>query len=48
MTLIKNLAEQVDEEFCQLLYEIAVNAYSKFNWDSNPKEATGNMYFTKC
>ena len=37
--LIKNLAEQVDEEFCQLLYEIAVNAYSKFNVHPSPKEA---------
>jgi DNA polymerase-3 subunit gamma/tau len=36
---IKSLSIKVDEEFCQLLYEIAVNAYSKFNVHPNPKEA---------
>ena len=28
-----------DKEFCQLLYEIALNAYSKFSVHPNPKEA---------
>ena len=36
---IKSLSVKVDEEFCQLLYEISVNAYSKFNAHPNPKEA---------
>ena len=27
---IKDLSMEVDKEFCQLLYEIAINAYSKF------------------
>ena len=36
---IKSLAQKIDEEFCQLLYEISVNAYSKFNVHPNPKEA---------
>ena len=36
---IKSLSKKVDEEFCQLLYEISVNAYSKFNAHPNPKEA---------
>ena len=36
---IKSLSVKVDEEFCQLLYEISVNAYSKFNTHPNPKEA---------
>ena len=36
---IKSLSEKIDEEFCQLLYEISVNAYSKFNVHPNPKEA---------
>ena len=36
---IKSLAMKVDDEFCQLLYEIAVNAYSKFSAHPNPKEA---------
>jgi DNA polymerase-3 subunit gamma/tau len=36
---IKSLSKKVDEEFCQLLYEISVNAYSKFNVHPNPKEA---------
>jgi DNA polymerase-3 subunit gamma/tau len=36
---IKFLSEKIDEEFCQLLYEISVNAYSKFNVHPNPKEA---------
>ena len=30
-TDIKNLAAKIDDEFCQLLYEIAVNSFSKFN-----------------
>ena len=36
---IKEMATKVDNEFCQLLYEIAMNAYSKFNIHPNPKEA---------
>jgi DNA polymerase-3 subunit gamma/tau len=36
---IKSLSKKVDEEFCQLLYEISVNAYSKFNVHPHPKEA---------
>jgi DNA polymerase-3 subunit gamma/tau len=36
---IKNLSRDIDEEFCQLLYEIAVNTYSKFNAHPSPKEA---------
>ena len=38
-TDIKNLAANIDAEFCQLLYEIAVNSYSKFNAHPSPKEA---------
>ena len=36
---IKNLSKNIDEEFCQLLYEIAVNTYSKFNAHPSSKEA---------
>ena len=36
---IKNLANSMDKEFCQLLYEIAVTAYSKFSVHPNGKEA---------
>jgi len=36
---ITELALIVDKEFCQLLYEIALNAYSKFSVHPNPKEA---------
>jgi len=36
---IKDLAIKVDEEFCQLLYEIAVNAYSKFHVHPSAKES---------
>ena len=36
---IKKLSSNIDNEFCQLLYEIAVNSYSKFNAHPNPKEA---------
>jgi DNA polymerase-3 subunit gamma/tau len=36
---IQNLASGIDEEFCQLLYEIAVNSYSKFSAHPSPKEA---------
>jgi DNA polymerase-3 subunit gamma/tau len=36
---IKELAKVIDAEFCQLLYEIALNAYSKFHVHPNPKEA---------
>ena len=38
-TAIKNLAANIDSEFCQLLYEIAVNSFSKFNAHPSPKEA---------
>ena len=38
-TDIKNLAANIDDEFCQLLYEIAVNSFSKFNAHPSPKEA---------
>ena len=33
------LADKVDKEFCQLLYEIAMSAYSKFNVHPDPREA---------
>jgi DNA polymerase-3 subunit gamma/tau len=36
---IKDLANSVDQEFCQLLYEIAVNAYSKFHVHPSAKES---------
>ena len=36
---IKEMSEVIDKEFCQLLYEIAMNAYSKFAVHPNPKEA---------
>jgi len=36
---IQALANKIDAEFCQLLYEIAVNAYSKFSVHPNAKEA---------
>jgi DNA polymerase-3 subunit gamma/tau len=36
---IKNLANSMDKEFCQLLYEISVTAYSKFSVHPNGKEA---------
>jgi len=36
---IKELASIIDPEFCQLLYEITVNAYSMFHVHPNPKEA---------
>ena len=36
---IIKLSKTLDKEFCQLLYEIAVNAYSKFNAHPSPKEA---------
>jgi DNA polymerase-3 subunit gamma/tau len=36
---IRNLSIKTDKEFCQLLYEIAMNAYSKFSVHPNPKEA---------
>ena len=36
---IKKLASIIDPEFCQLIYEIAVNAYSMFHVHPNPKEA---------
>ena len=38
-TEIKHLAANIDAEFCQLLYEIAVASYSKFNAHPSPKEA---------
>ena len=36
---IRNMAQSVDKEFIQLIYEIAVNSYSKFSIHPNPKEA---------
>ena len=36
---IKSLANKIDKEFCQLLYEISMNAYSKFTVHPNPKES---------
>ena len=36
---INNLATKLDKEFCQLLYEIAMNGYTKFNVHPDPKEA---------
>ena len=36
---IKKIASIIDPEFCQLIYEIAVNAYSMFHVHPNPKEA---------
>ena len=36
---IVDLASKIDKEFCQLLYEIAMNAYSKFNVHPDPREA---------
>ena len=36
---IRNMAQSVDREFIQLIYEIAVNSYSKFSIHPNPKEA---------
>ena len=36
---IKSIATITDQEFCQLLYEISMNAYSKFSAHPSPKEA---------
>ena len=36
---IKEISNVLDKEFCQLLYEISLNAYSKFNAHPSPKEA---------
>ena len=36
---IKNLAIKMDQEFCQLLYEICLNAFSKFDVHPSPKES---------
>ena len=36
---IKQLSSTLDPQFCQLLYEIAVNAFSQFHVHPNPKEA---------
>ena len=36
---IQKLANKIDAEFCQLLYEITVNSYSKFSVHPNAKEA---------
>ena len=36
---IQNLANIIDEEFTQLLYEITMNSFSKFSVHPNPKEA---------
>ena len=34
-----DIAKKIDKEFCQLLYEIAINSYSKFSVHPNSKEA---------
>ena len=34
-----DITKKIDKEFCQLLYEIAINSYSKFSVHPNPKEA---------
>ena len=34
-----DIAKKIDKEFCQLLYEIAINSYSKFSVHPNPREA---------
>ncbi len=39
MDHIKEMAIKIDDEFCQLLYEIAMNSYSKFKVHPSPKEA---------
>ena len=39
MDHIKEMAIKIDNEFCQLLYEIAMNSYSKFKVHPSPKEA---------
>lgn len=36
---VRNLALKIDKEFCQLLYEIALNAFSKFSVHPSPKES---------
>lgn len=36
---IKDLSSKTDKEFCQLLYEIAMNAYSRFSVHPNPRES---------
>jgi DNA polymerase-3 subunit gamma/tau len=36
---IKSIATIIDKEFCQLLYEISMNSYSKFSAHPSPKEA---------
>ena len=36
---IKSIATIIDKEFCQLLYEISMNSYSKFSVHPSPKEA---------
>ena len=36
---IKSIATITDKEFCQLLYELAMNSYSKFSAHPSPKEA---------
>ena len=36
---VRSIAQSVDKEFIQLIYEIAVNSYSKFSIHPNPKEA---------
>ena len=36
---IKEIASKSDKEFIQLIYEIAVSAYSKFSIHPDPKEA---------
>ena len=36
---VANIAKKIDKEFCQLLYEIGINSYSKFSVHPNSKEA---------
>ena len=36
---VRSIAQSVDKEFIQLIYEIPVNSYSKFSIHPNPKEA---------
>jgi len=36
---VVDIANKIDKEFCQLLYEIGINSYSKFSVHPNSKEA---------
>ncbi len=35
---IKNISNKIDKEFCQLLYEIGMNSFTRFSVHPNPKE----------